>query len=121
MKERVTFTQDFWQHGKFFFHAPTSYDEQVIAKKWNEDAIKVLAMYSQEITKVALLTADSAKTVLESLTTQLGIGVGKILQALRVAITGNASGPDLMITIEILGKEEVANRINHALHTIKTP
>lgn len=121
MKERVTFTQDFWQHGKFFFHAPTSYDEQVIAKKWNEDAIKVLTMYSQEISKVALLTADSAKTVLESVTTQLGIGIGKILQALRVAITGNASGPDLMVTIEILGKEEVANRINHALHTIKTP
>ncbi|MBK7650682.1 MAG: glutamate--tRNA ligase [Flammeovirgaceae bacterium] len=120
MKERVTFKQDFWQHGKFFFHAPTSYDEQVIAKKWNEDAIKVLTMYSQEISKVALLTADSAKTVLESVTTQLGIGIGKILQALRVAITGNASGPDLMVTIEILGKEEVATRINHALHTIKT-
>lgn len=120
MKERVTFTQDFWEHGKFFFHAPTSYDELVIAKKWNEDAVKVLTMFSQEIIKTPTLSANLAKELLESVTAKLGIGTGKILQALRVTITGNASGPDLMMTMEILGKEEVANRIKHALQTLKT-
>jgi glutamyl-tRNA synthetase len=119
MKERVTFTQDFWQQGKFFFHAPTSYDEQVIAKKWNEDVVKVLTLFSKEISNTAELTAAVAKSILESVTNQLGIGTGKILQGLRVAVTGNGSGPDLMMTMEILGNEEVANRINHALSIIK--
>jgi glutamyl-tRNA synthetase len=62
MKERVTFTQDFWQQGKFFFHAPTSYDEQVIAKKWNEDVVKVLTLFSQrDYLSTAELTAAVAK------------------------------------------------------------
>jgi glutamyl-tRNA synthetase len=43
----------------------------------------------------------------------------KFCKALRVAVTGNGSGPDLMMTMEILGNEEVANRINHALSIIK--
>jgi glutamyl-tRNA synthetase len=121
MKERVTFTQDFWLHGKFFFIAPTSYDEQVIAKKWNADAVNVLTAYSQEINKLGDLTADLAKSTLETVTANLGIGTGKILQALRVSITGGASGPDLMMTMEILGGKEVVSRIEYALNTLKKP
>jgi glutamyl-tRNA synthetase len=121
MKERVTFTQDFWLQGKFFFNAPTSYDEQVIAKKWNADAVNVLTAYSQEISKLPSLTAEMAKSTLETVTANLGIGTGKILQALRVSITGGASGPDLMMTMEILGNKEVVSRIQHALDTLKKP
>lgn len=121
MKERVTFTHDFWLQGKFFFNAPTSYDEQVTTKKWNTDAVNVLTAYSQEIRKLNTLTADVAKSTLETVTANLGIGTGKILQALRVSITGGASGPDLMMTMEILGSEEVVNRIQHALNTLKNP
>jgi glutamyl-tRNA synthetase len=107
--------------GKFFFIAPTSYDEQVIAKKWNADAVNVLTAYSQEINKLGDLTADLAKSTLETVTANLGIGTGKILQALRVSITGGASGPDLMMTMEILGSKEVVSRIEYALNTLKKP
>jgi len=119
MKDRVTFTQDFWLQGKFFFEAPESYDEQVIKKKWNDEAILVLTAFSQVIKQLTNITAETAKAALESVTTSLGIGAGKILQALRVSITGQASGPDLMMTMEILGGTEVANRIDHALNTLK--
>jgi glutamyl-tRNA synthetase len=121
MKERVTFTQDFWLQGKFFFEAPSAFDAQVISKKWNDEAIKVLTAYSKAVATVNNLTADVAKSTLESVTASLGIGTGKILQALRVSITGGASGPDLMMTMEILGKDEVVKRIDHALNTIKKP
>jgi len=119
MKERVTFTHDFWLQGKFFFEAPSSYDAQVVAKKWNDEAIKVLSAYSEAIASTTNLTADLAKSTLESVTARVGIGTGKILQALRVSLTGGASGPDLMMTMEILGKAEVLKRIEHALKTIK--
>lgn len=119
MKERVTFPQDFWLNGKFFFHAPTQFDEQVVSKKWNEDTVKVLTAYRDEMDKHSSVTAELAKSTLESVTTNLGIAVGKILQALRVSITGGASGPDLMMTMEIIGKDEVVNRLSYALHTIK--
>ena len=119
MKERVTFPKDFWLQGKFFFQSPTSFDEQVVSKKWNEDTVKVLTAYHDEMDKHSSVTADTAKSTLESVTANLGIAVGKILQALRVSITGGASGPDLMMTMEIIGKQEVVNRLSYALQTIK--
>ena len=120
MKERVTFPQDFWEHGKFFFHAPTTFDQTVVAKKWNDDAVKVLDIFCEEIGKTNEVTTEGAKSTLEKVTASLGIGTGKILQALRVSITGSASGPDLMMTMEIIGKEEVCSRIKYALATLKT-
>ena len=118
MKDRVTFPADFWELGKFFFRAPVAFDEQM-AKKWNDDAVKVLQSFRLLLDQVPILSADVAKTTLESVTAKLGIATGKILQAVRITLTGGASGPDLMMTMEILGKEEVVNRIDYALKTLR--
>jgi glutamyl-tRNA synthetase len=119
MKERATFPADLWEQGKFFFAPPVTFDEQVVLKKWNDDAVKVLTAFRDEVAKLPLLSADVAKTTLENTTSQLGISTGKILQAVRVSLTGGASGPDLMMTMEILGKDEVVRRIDYALKTLK--
>ncbi len=119
MKERVIFPADFWEQGKFFFQAPTIFDEQIISKKWNQDTIKVLMAYRDEIKLTSDLTANVAKITLEKVTAALGIKTGQILQALRMVITGGASGPDLMMTLEILGPAEVEKRLSYALETLK--
>jgi glutamyl-tRNA synthetase len=119
MKERVTFPQDFWEQGKFFFIAPVSFDEAVVSKKWNDDVVKVLSAYKTALNNLSTLNASNAKSTLEDVANHVGIQTGKIMQAFRACITGGASGPDLMITLEILGKEEVINRISYALQTLK--
>ncbi len=119
MKERVTFPKDFWEQGKFFFQAPTTFDEQIVSKKWNQDALKVLMAYRDEIKLISTLTAEIAKLTLEKVTTALGIKTGQILQVLRMVITGGVSGPDLMMTLEILGPDEVEKRLSYALETLK--
>ncbi len=119
LKERVIFPNDFWEQGKLFFIAPASFDEQIVAKKWNDDAVKVLQSYKQEINLSQPLTATSAKELLEKVTANLGIKTSQILQILRMTLTGGPSGPDLMITIEILGNAEVEKRIAYALETLK--
>lgn len=118
MKDRVTFPQDFWQHGKFFFIPPSSFDPQVISKKWNAEAVQVLTHFAEAVLKQDTFTAAVAKSTLDEVTTRLGIGSGKILQALRVSLTGGAGGPDLMLTMEIIGKEETANRIHYAISNL---
>ena len=119
MKERITFPKDMWEQGKFFFAAPAAYDGQVVSKKWNDDAVKVLNAFKTEIGKLTTLDAAMAKTTLDQVTASLGIGTGKILQAVRLSITGAGAGPDLMMIMEILGKDEVISRISHAIQTLK--
>lgn len=119
MKDRVTFPQDFWEQGRFFFSAPTTYDEQIVAKKWNEDVVKVLSQFQSAIADLQVVNAENIKASLDKVTAELGIPTGKILAALRVSITGGASGPDLMMTMEIIGQKEIIDRLGRALKTIK--
>jgi glutamyl-tRNA synthetase len=119
MKERVVFPKDFWEQGRFFFNAPTSYDESVVSKKWNDDAVKVLNAYHEAIAKLSAFDSVILKETLDQVTKELGIGTGKILQALRLSITGAGGGPDLMMIMEIIGKEEVLSRISYALQHLR--
>ncbi len=119
MKERATFPKDFWEQGKFLFVAPNFFDEQVTSKKWNDDAVKVISAYKDALAALPSLDAVVAKSTLEEVTASLDIGTGKILQALRLSVTGLGAGPDLMISIEIMGKAEVVKRIEFALETLK--
>lgn len=118
MKERVTFPQEFWTQGQYFFFSPTVFDEGVLKKKWNDEAVKVLNAYQHAVAALNTFDATIAKETLEQVTANMGIGAGKILQALRVSLTGAAGGPDMMMIMEIIGKAEVVNRINYALQNL---
>lgn len=120
LKERVTFPQDFWEQGKFFFVAPTQFDEGLIAKKWNDDTVKFLKGYRDEIKNRAAINTQDAHALLEKTSQATEIGTGKVLQMLRLTLTGGSSGPDLMQTIEIIGVNETVNRISFALENFKT-
>jgi glutamyl-tRNA synthetase len=50
-----------------------------------------------------------------ALAQQLGVGLGKLAQPLRVAVTGGVASPPLGETLAILGAEEVQRRIQRAL------
>ncbi|HET7180446.1 MAG TPA: glutamate--tRNA ligase [Chryseosolibacter sp.] len=118
MRERVTFPQDFWEHGKFFFRSPESYDQSIVSKKWNADVVRVLNAYRDELQTLTAFDANIARSALEKVTAALGISTGKILPALRLTMTGTTGGPDLMMIMEIIGKNEVIQRIEQALKTL---
>jgi glutamyl-tRNA synthetase len=120
LKERVTFPKDFYPESKYFFTKPEGYDEGVAASKWNDDAVSVLEAYKDVLQKQSSIDATQAKNLLNEVLEQKGIKIGKILQALRLAVTGVGAGPDLMFIIEILGAQETADRISHALQALES-
>jgi len=118
LKERVTYPQDFWNDGKFFFIQPDSYDEKIASKKWSNEAVDVFEAYSNELSSLESIEAEEAKSLLSNILEQKGVKMGKVMQALRLSLTGAGSGPDLMVIIKILGPKEVASRIKKAINTI---
>ena len=42
------------------------------------------------------------------------VGFGKVMPALRLSITGKGMGPSMFLIMELLGKEEVLNRIENS-------
>jgi glutamyl-tRNA synthetase len=120
MKERVTFPKDFWKESTYFFIAPTSYDESVAASKWTDEAINVIQAYGDAMQQHDSVDATQAKNLLNEVLEKQGVKIGKVLQALRLAVTGVGAGPDLMFVIEIIGPKETASRIAHALQALES-
>ena len=122
MKERVSFPQDFWQEAKYFFQAPDSYDEAVMAKKWTPAVAAVLAeygdliaSYAQDAGGEAFPPAEDLKVFLTEAVERHEMKIGQTLQALRVAVTGAGAGPDLFETLVVLGTGEVRARLGAAV------
>ena len=118
MKERVTFPQDFWREAQYFFQAPTTYDEQVIAKKWNTATASALAEFAQVLPTHSDASPDGIRSLLTQILERQGIKIGQVLQALRMVVTGGAAGPDLMATMSIIGPAETARRIETAVQKL---
>ncbi|RYU78720.1 glutamate--tRNA ligase [Hymenobacter persicinus] len=118
VKERATFPADLAKEAQLFFHRPTSYDEQVISKKWNAPVASALGAFAQELTTAADTSADGIKALLTQVVEGQGLKLGQVLQALRVAVTGAAAGPDLMHIMSILGAAETAQRIQAAVEKL---
>ena len=119
MKERVTFPQEIWANGKYFFIQPEAYDEKVVQKKWDDEAKTIFSDYVNVLKTTDTLTSEIALSLLNTVLERHGVGIGKVMQMLRVVITGVAGGPDLMGIIAVLGKNEVISRLEIALKTIK--
>ena len=119
MKDRVTFPQEILSETAFLFETPSVYEEAIVTGKWNADAIKAITTYVEDL-KIyeGEFLADTAKAVWAAAAERAGIKMGKVMQALRLAVTGAGHGPDLMLTMEILGKDEVVSRLEKALSTL---
>jgi glutamyl-tRNA synthetase len=116
--ERVTFFSDFWNQGRFLFVRPNEYDEQMARKKWNKEVADVLASFSDKLTDSIVESTDDTKQMLWQVANEQGLGIGKVMPGLRLAMTGSSEGPDLMGTIKVLGVEEVRERIQQAIEAL---
>lgn len=115
MKEKASFVKDIWEMGKYMFVAPTTYDEKIIQKKWNEDNKQTILQILQYLDNTEPFTADNIHHAFETFTKEKG----KIdYQLLRTIVTGVSSGPSLANILEILGKQEVKKRISTAIEKL---
>jgi glutamyl-tRNA synthetase len=120
MKERATFPADLWKEGKFMMIAPSEFDTDIATKKWNAEVVRVLGTYIEKLASFSdEFTPEKAKALLEESAEVNGIKLGKVMQAVRLAVTGVGAGPDLMAVFSILGTEELSKRIKFALDTLQ--
>ena len=119
VKDRVTFAAELWKESKLMVIAPTEFDADVAAKKWNAEAVQLLGAYALALDGFTeSFDAATAKSLLERTAETEGLKLGKSMQAVRLAVTGSGAGPDLMEVFSILGPQEVSKRIRFALSTL---
>lgn len=111
MKERANFIHDIWENGKFFYSSPKSYDEKGFKKVWKEDTKSILEQFISINQNTEKYTADAIQHEIKNFVNESGLGFGKIMMPLRLSLVGALQGPDIPVLMELLGKNEVENRI----------
>jgi glutamyl-tRNA synthetase len=63
--------------------------------------------------------APSLEESLRALAAERGVGAGKLLQPLRVAVTGQSATPGMFDVLVLLGRQQVLNRLDRALGVVR--
>lgn len=117
IKERAHFVNEFWDLADYFFVAPNSYDEKA-AKNWKEETPTLMQGVIAELNKIEDFTSATIETRLKEWMTTNEIGMGKVMQPLRLSLVGALKGPHLFDIIEMIGKTETIKRIEKAVQTL---
>ncbi len=117
IKERAHFVNEFWDLADYFFEAPTSYDEKA-AKNWKEETPVLMQQVISELEKIEDFTSVNIETLLKEWMTTNEIGMGKVMQPLRLSLVGALKGPHLFDIIEMFGKAETVKRIEKAITSL---
>ena len=118
LKERISFVSDLWDESHFFFEAPSSYDGEVVRKRWKENTPALLKALMETLIKTEDFSVENLSTVLHDFALEQNIGHGQIMIPLRLSLVGAAKGPDLPVIVSLLGKEEVLLRIRKTLEAL---
>lgn len=118
MKERVAFVKEFITNCKYFYEEPTDYDETVLKKRWKTDSNELLGKLRDEFAALENPGKEEFEKCLRSAAEKFGVGTGKLIHPVRLAVSGVGHGPGVFDLLAILGKEEVIKRIDKALMII---
>ena len=118
LKERATFVKDMWKEAKYYFAAPTNYDEKTIRKKWKEDTPKYVLELKEKLSVLTDFSSENIEVEFKKYLAENELGMGRLLPAFRVCLTGLGMGPPLFDIASLLGKEETIKRMETALEKI---
>jgi glutamyl-tRNA synthetase len=114
IKERANFVSDFWDLADYFFVEPSTYDEKA-SKNWKEETPALMKQVIEILESIEDFSSNNIETILKEWMTTNEIGMGKVMQPLRLSMVGALKGPHLFDIIELIGKEETVKRIENAI------
>lgn len=114
MQERMVFLADVFEKGWYFFRDPDAYDEQVVAKQWKPGTAEHVRVLREAFAVCEFTEAELERVVREHAERE-GVGAGKVIHPLRLALTGAGASPGLFEMMVVLGRETCLRRLDAAL------
>lgn len=115
MKERVSFVKEFIDTCSYFYEAPTEYEQKSIEKNWKPETPSYLNKLKVVFELLSSASKEDYENVLAKVSEELNVGKGKLIHPLRLAVSGQSTGPGMFDLLFILGKDEVIKRIDTAI------
>ncbi|QDH69534.1 glutamate--tRNA ligase [Marilutibacter alkalisoli] len=115
LRDRVQTLKEMAERSKVWFGPLSEYDDAAVIKHLTDKARAPLAEARVRLAALPDWSADAITAVLKATAEALEIGMGKVAQPMRVAITGTQVSPDIGHTVYLCGRDEALARIDAAL------
>ena len=99
----------------FFYRSEVVFDQEAVAKYLTAETKPVLAALVEALEGCSTFDADSIGQAFTGVMTAMGLKLGKVAPAVRVAIVGNSVSPSIYEVLAALGQAETLRRLRGAL------
>ncbi len=113
-QERAKTLKEMAQNSIFFFTDLKGYDEKAAKKNLTAESAPVLQAVHARLSALPAWSAALIHEAVNEIATNLGVGLGKVAQPIRVAVSGTSVSPPIDVTLEVLGREVTLERIDAA-------
>ncbi len=121
LRERSATLVDFAAQARFAYVAPDAYDDKA-TRKWMKagarPAFEALIAKLEASDGFDVETLDAA---FEAVMAEHEVGMGKIAQPVRIALTGSSASPGIHETMRAVGRDECISRMRAALTLFTDP
>ncbi len=110
-RERTKTLKEMAENSRCFFGDAVDLDPAAVAKHLTIGSRALLRDFSAVLNGVSEWVASALHDALKAFCEERGLGLGKVAQPLRVALTGRTISPPMDLTLELLGKERTLSRL----------
>ena len=116
-RDRVKTLKEMAEASHYFYQNTVIYDEKALEKHITADILPALKEVQTQLNllKSTAWNNENIHTIIIQTAEKFNLGLGKIAQALRVAVTGGAVSPPIDATLRVVGKQKVTERIKAAI------
>jgi glutamyl-tRNA synthetase len=114
-RERVKTLKEMAENSRYFFGETVALDEKAAAKHLTAEAKALLQEFAAELQSISQWEATHLHETLKAFAEKRTLGLGKIAQPLRVAVTGSTISPPIDLTLEMIGRDRTLARIDAAI------
>jgi glutamyl-tRNA synthetase len=118
-RERARTLKEMAANSRYFFVAHIELDEKAARKHLNTESAGVLGQLRTRLQALADWSAPAIHAELAAVANELGLGLGKVAQPLRVAVSGAAVSPPIDATMALIGRQRALERLASALAWIE--
>jgi glutamyl-tRNA synthetase len=117
LRVRARLTDELVAQAGPYFRDDFAYEADAVAKQWKDPAATQALLEACSETLDALEPWDEAtmEPAMRALAEAQGVGAGKLLQPLRVALVGSAASPGIFEVMALLGRERTLARVTRAV------
>ena len=119
-RERARTMKEMAQNSRYFFAADIELDAKAATKFLTATEAPALEEVRKQLGALTDWSAPSIHASLNGLAAQLGVGLGKIAQPLRVAVTGSSVSPPIDSTLALLGRERTLTRLDAGIERCRS-